>query len=783
VADGDGPRDGGTPSGGHGSHEAPGGSRGGGPKGSGGPKRGQGHGRPSGAKPGGSPRGDARQGGDARHGGGSPGGSGHGRPQAPDRDPQERPGLGFRGEGPGDRASRPWEADAPRAGGGPGGQRHDDRHDDRHGGGPDRRSYPPRPAGPRRDGPPVRAQRRDAPPAHDQARPAYGPRRDGPPVHDQRRNGPPAFGPRRDGPPAYDQRRDGPRPQGYGPRRDGPPAYDQRPAAYGAGRPPADRPRPSADRPRPAYDQRRDAPSLNPPRPADEPSIVVDAHDDEPAPDTAVAPPFRPAPRFDRRPGPDRRPYPGAGRPPMRGVPRYAPARPPGIQDPSLALRDEEELVAGRRPVEEAFVARREARRLLVVPQRRMALEKLVLHATSLRIPVVEVEGGTLTAIAGFDGHQGIALVVAPRRFASPDEILALAAERAEPPLVLVLDSLEDPQNVGTLLRSAEATGVHGAVFPTHRQAPLSPAAIKASAGATEHLRLAPVDDLPGALADLHIRGLRIVGADGDATLTAREADLRGPIAIVVGSEGRGLGPAVRRRCDLLVRIPMHGRIESLNAAVAGSILLYEAAAQRRLPEAPPRSRPDDEAQPGRETETDLEPASETALAATTGAPATDEPAKAPEPPVDGPVADAAAIADPAPGAVAPASVGEAPAKPKRAPRKTGAAPVIDAPAKPKRAPRKTVAAPVIDAPAKPKRAPRKTVAAPVGEAPAKPKRTPRKTGALAAQTAGDPAAEPGRAADDDALLPGGPVVALVEAPADASDDATDGAAGAAPDV
>ena len=216
-----------------------------------------------------------------------------------------------------------------------------------------------------------------------------------------------------------------------------------------------------------------------------------------------------------------------------------------------------------------------------------------MLHATSLRIPVVEVEGGTLTAVAGFDGHQGIALVVAPRRWASPDEVLAQAAERGEPPLVLVLDSLEDPQNVGTLLRTAEATGAHGAVFPTRHQAPLTPAAVKASAGAVEHLRLAPVDDLPGALADLHARGLRIVGADGDAPLTARDADLRGPIAIVVGSEGKGLSSAVRRRCDLLVRIPMHGRIESLNAAVAGSILLYEAAAQRRLPE-PARAPRDD---------------------------------------------------------------------------------------------------------------------------------------------------------------------------------------------
>jgi len=215
------------------------------------------------------------------------------------------------------------------------------------------------------------------------------------------------------------------------------------------------------------------------------------------------------------------------------------------------------------------------------VPQRRGALEKLVLHATNLRIPIVEVEGGTLTALAGFDGHQGIALVVAPRRYADPETILARAIERAEPPFVLVLDSLEDPQNVGTLLRSAEAAATHGVIFPTHRQAPLTPAAIKASAGAVEHLLLAPVDDLAAALADLHVRGLRIVGAEADAPLTVREADLRGPLALVVGSEGQGLGPAVRRRCDLLVRIPMRGAVGSLNASVAGSILLYEAATQR----------------------------------------------------------------------------------------------------------------------------------------------------------------------------------------------------------
>ena len=127
-----------------------------------------------------------------------------------------------------------------------------------------------------------------------------------------------------------------------------------------------------------------------------------------------------------------------------------------------------------------------------------------------------------------------------PRRSA---DVLARAIERGEAAFVLALDSLEDPQNVGTLLRSAEAAGVHGVVFPTRRQAPLSPAAVKASAGATEHLLLAPVDDLPGTLADLHVRGLRMVGTDAEAALTYREADLRGPLVLVIGSEGRGLAP------------------------------------------------------------------------------------------------------------------------------------------------------------------------------------------------------------------------------------------------
>lgn len=245
-------------------------------------------------------------------------------------------------------------------------------------------------------------------------------------------------------------------------------------------------------------------------------------------------------------------------------------------------MEQDAELIAGRRPVEEAFVARRPARRLLVVPERRPALEALVLHATTLRIPVVEVEGGSLTSLSGFDGHQGIALVVEPRRSATLDEVLARARERGERPFLLVLDSLEDPHNVGSLLRSAEACGVHGIIFPTRRSAPISPSALKSSAGAIEHLLLVAVDDLAGTLVDLRGRGLRLVGADEGAALSYRDADLRGPIAIVVGSEGHGLSGHVRRRLDLSVQIPMRGRVASLNAAVAGSIVLFEAAGQRQ---------------------------------------------------------------------------------------------------------------------------------------------------------------------------------------------------------
>ena len=187
----------------------------------------------------------------------------------------------------------------------------------------------------------------------------------------------------------------------------------------------------------------------------------------------------------------------------------------------------------------------------------------------------------------------------------------ALSVIRAKAPAVAILD-IRMPRKTGlevaaavlsqavatrVVLLTAEITdadaleairlGVHGVILPTHRAAPLTAVAVKASAGASEHLALIPTDDLAATLADLHARGVRLVGADAAAPLSYREADLRGPVAIVVGSEGGGFSAGTRRRIDLNVRIPMRGHVESLNASVAGSILLFEVNVQRGTTPAP----------------------------------------------------------------------------------------------------------------------------------------------------------------------------------------------------
>lgn len=242
--------------------------------------------------------------------------------------------------------------------------------------------------------------------------------------------------------------------------------------------------------------------------------------------------------------------------------------------------------IGGRRPVTEALAAGRPARRLLLSASARPSpeLRAITDAARRLHLPTDRVPADQLTRLAGFDGHQGVLLEVEERRWADLDEMLARARQAGRAPFVLLLEHLQDPTNFGTLLRSAEAAGVDGVVFPERGAAPLSAAAVKASAGASEHLLLARLPTIGEAIHELKQAGLRLAAADQEAPASAWESDLSGPLAVVVGSEGSGLSGATRRRCDLLVSFPMAGRVASLNAATAGALLLFEVVRQRTGP-------------------------------------------------------------------------------------------------------------------------------------------------------------------------------------------------------
>ena len=243
------------------------------------------------------------------------------------------------------------------------------------------------------------------------------------------------------------------------------------------------------------------------------------------------------------------------------------------------------EWIGGRRPVAEALAAGRQARRLLLASSAMPSPELKAILAAARRsgVAVERVDSDLLRRLAGFDGHQGVLLEVGERRLADLAEILARADAAGHEPFILILEHLQDPTNFGTLLRSAEAAGVDGVVYPERGAAPLSAAAVKASAGASEHLLIARVESLGAAIHELKQRGVWLVAADQQAPASAWQTALNGPMAVVVGSEGSGVSGAMRRRCDLLVSFPMAGKIASLNAATAGSLLLFEVVRQRSL--------------------------------------------------------------------------------------------------------------------------------------------------------------------------------------------------------
>ena len=239
------------------------------------------------------------------------------------------------------------------------------------------------------------------------------------------------------------------------------------------------------------------------------------------------------------------------------------------------------EILYGRNAVREALRAKRRSLKRLIISsgaQENTVLAEITKLAESAGVAVDKVERQTLDKQLRDANHQGVALECGPYPYVEIEDCLKLAETRGELAFLLMLDHLQDPQNIGTLLRTAEAVGVHGVIMPGRRAAEITPAVVNASAGATEHLHVAIVTNLSQTIDQIQKEGVWVVGADEDERSQMYDkVDMDMPIALVIGAEGTGLARLTRERCDFIVKLPMTGQIVSLNAAVAGSILLYSA--------------------------------------------------------------------------------------------------------------------------------------------------------------------------------------------------------------
>ena len=202
-------------------------------------------------------------------------------------------------------------------------------------------------------------------------------------------------------------------------------------------------------------------------------------------------------------------------------------------------------------------------------------------RARAAGVVVVEADKRKLDAMSRTHAHQGVIALAAVREYVSVESILAAAREKGEAPLIVVCDEISDPHNLGAIIRTAECAGAHGVIIPKRRSAGLTAVVAKTSAGAVSYLPVARVPNIPALLKELQKQGLWIFGTAAEGSVSLYETDLKGPAAIVIGSEGDGMSRLARENCDFLVRIPMRGRISSLNASAAAAILLYEAVRQR----------------------------------------------------------------------------------------------------------------------------------------------------------------------------------------------------------
>lgn len=255
--------------------------------------------------------------------------------------------------------------------------------------------------------------------------------------------------------------------------------------------------------------------------------------------------------------------------------------KPPRRENNFTATEVDENVVSGRNAVRELLAGGRDIEKIYIQSgDREGSVNQLIGIASERKLPIIEMDRAKLDRISGGARHQGIVAIAAERNYSTIDEILDYAAERGEPPFIVICDGIEDPHNLGAIIRSAECAGVHGVIIPKRRAVGLTTVVAKASAGAIEHVRIAKVTNVAQTIDELKERGLWLYAADmgGDSYYST---DLRSSAAIVLGSEGFGISRLVKEKCDFTVSIPMYGNVNSMNVSCAAAVIFAEVAKQR----------------------------------------------------------------------------------------------------------------------------------------------------------------------------------------------------------
>lgn len=242
----------------------------------------------------------------------------------------------------------------------------------------------------------------------------------------------------------------------------------------------------------------------------------------------------------------------------------------------------DKDYIFGRNPVIEAIKSDRGVEKLFVVKgELKGSIKKILGMGKDKKIPIQYVNKEKLDILSEGGIHQGVAALVTPFEYSTLDDIMEVGSNLNEDPFIIILDEIEDPHNLGSIIRTAECAGVHGVIIPKRRSASVTMTVVKSSAGAVEHMKIAKVNNINDTILEFKKRGLWIYGADVDGTEYYFERDYSGPKALVIGSEGKGISRLVKENCDFLVKIPMLGKISSLNASNAASILIYEVVRER----------------------------------------------------------------------------------------------------------------------------------------------------------------------------------------------------------